>query len=105
VVVLALETPQRPHAVSGLAMPVAQGSDGLIVLRERSVFDAQGVLVDGAAREIVQKGSDDLPCCLAVRPINPASGLCAQTGRCVNTRAPRRRRAYRNRVGSSQTQQ
>jgi len=59
VIVLALETPQRPHATSGLAMPFAQGRVGLIVLRERSVFDVQGVLVDGAAHEIVQKGSDD----------------------------------------------
>jgi hypothetical protein len=31
-VVLALETPQRPHAASGLAMPVAQRNIGLIVL-------------------------------------------------------------------------
>ena len=61
VVILALETPQRPHAVSGLAMPVAQGSVRLIVLRERLVFNTQGVLVDGAAHEIVQKGLDDLP--------------------------------------------
>jgi len=98
VVVLALETPQRPHAASDLAMPVAQGSVGLKVMRERLVFDAQGVLVDGAAHEIEQKGSDDLPCRLTVRLIHPALGLCRQTRRCVNTRAPHRRRTYRNRA-------
>jgi len=61
--VLTLEAPQRPHAASDLVMPVAQGSIVMNVLRERPVFDAQGVLVDGAAHEMVQKGSDDLSCC------------------------------------------
>ena len=51
---LALETPQRPHATSGLTMPIAQRSVRLIVLLERLVFDAQRVFVDGGAHEIVQ---------------------------------------------------
>ena len=51
------------------------------------VFNAQRVLVHGATHEVMREGSDNLPGCLPLRPIHPASGLCSYTRGCVSTHA------------------